>query len=469
MRGSIVAVLILGLVGPAQAASRTSFSVAAAETPFDATYREAAEEFGIPYELVKAVAFAQTAHHHVTDDHHTGRAGVMGLTPGLRAEAASMLGLSAQIIATDVRANVRAGAAILADRRARELTWNQSAIALADLSSEDLRARWLVKYARNLKAQGRLDLAGGAPAGAVQQSFGGGEYPGSNWVPAYSGNYTNASRAGSSINYVIIHDVEGSYEGCISWFQNSAANVSAHYVVSNEGDITQMVREEDIAWHAGNWSYNEQSVGIEHEGYASDPNSYPDTMYAASSALTRYLTDKYSIPRTRDFVIAHVEVPGSSHTDPGPYWQWDYYMELIEGGSQITGTLVGYVRETDIYEGAPIAGATITLDNGRTATTDADGYYEIPDLELAAYQVTASAEGYETAIDTKDIEAHGVWWKSLALVPTGSTGEEPDVNPQRNASGIDGGFSCSVATTAARAPWAAMLAFGAILALRRRR
>ncbi|MBA4494866.1 N-acetylmuramoyl-L-alanine amidase [Paenactinomyces guangxiensis] len=161
------------------------------------------------------------------------------------------------------------------------------------------------------------------------------DYPGARWVPAHSSNYTASNREanGLSIDYVIIHTTQGSYAGAISWFQNSSSNVSAHYVIrSSDGEITQMVQNKDIAWHAGNWTYNQHSIGIEHEGYVNDPKWYTDAMYRASANLTRWLCDKYGIPKTRSHIIGHNEVPGATHTDPGPNWNWTYYMSLVNGG-----------------------------------------------------------------------------------------------------------------------------------------
>src|SRR5213075_2565387 len=95
--------------------------------------------------------------------------------------------------------------------------------------------------------------------GTIAQGMG---YPGAIWNPASSSNYQAASRGAGDINYIIIHTVQGSYAGCINWFQNPAAQVSAHYVVrSSDGEITQMVDDSDIAWHVA--CFNSQSIGIE--------------------------------------------------------------------------------------------------------------------------------------------------------------------------------------------------------------
>jgi N-acetyl-anhydromuramyl-L-alanine amidase AmpD len=162
------------------------------------------------------------------------------------------------------------------------------------------------------------------------------DYPPAAWVPANSGNYRVSSRETSyNIDRVVIHVTQGSYAGTISWFQNPSANVSAHYVIkSSNGAITQMVRDKDVAWHAGNSTYNNRSIGLEHEGWVSDASWFTDAMYRASAALTRHLCDKYGIPKTRTGIIGHNEVPGATHTDPGRYWNWTTYMNYVTGGSQ---------------------------------------------------------------------------------------------------------------------------------------
>src|SRR3546814_1715674 len=75
----------------------------------------------------------------------------------------------------------------------------------------------------------------------------------------------------SAVREVAIHTMQGSYAGSISWFQNSSSQVSAHYLIrSSDGQVTQMVREYNKAWHVR--SHNPRSIGIEHEGYISNPD-----------------------------------------------------------------------------------------------------------------------------------------------------------------------------------------------------
>jgi len=90
-------------------------------------------------------------------------------------------------------------------------------------------------------------------------------YPGAEWQPASTSNYQVASRAVGDIDHIVIHDTEGNFNGTVSWFQDPAAQVSAHYVVrSSDGHVVQMVAEKNIAWH--DKCFNTNTVGIEHEG-----------------------------------------------------------------------------------------------------------------------------------------------------------------------------------------------------------
>ena len=98
--------------------------------------------------------------------------------------------------------------------------------------------------------------------------------------------------------------------------------------------------EKDIASHAGNWSYNQNSIGIEHEGYSNNSAWFTDTMFRSSAQLTAYLANKYQIPIDRQHIIGHNEVPdpynpvgygGATHNIncPGQNWWWDLYMSYV--------------------------------------------------------------------------------------------------------------------------------------------
>ncbi|GLY24987.1 N-acetylmuramoyl-L-alanine amidase [Micromonospora sp. NBRC 101691] len=192
------------------------------------------------------------------------------------------------------------------------------------------------------------------------------------WVPASTSNYTVATRpTGQPVTHVVIHVTQGSYSSAINWFQNPASKVSAHYTFrSSDGAVTQSVREKDIAWHAGNWTYNTQSIGIEHEGWVDNPAWFTDAMYRASATLTRNLANKYGIPKTRSNIIAHKEVPGATHTDPGPHWNWTYYMQLVNGVTGIgSGTVHSGTAVLNVRSGPGTGHAVVGSLSGGTAVS----------------------------------------------------------------------------------------------------
>ena len=185
------------------------------------------------------------------------------------------------------------------------------------------------------------------------------DYPPAIWDPAPECNWEPRTK---EVSAVVIHYTEGSYAGCISWFKNCDAEVSAHYVIrSFDGQVTQMVREADKAWHAR--TANGYTIGIEHEAYGDIASFFTEAMYQSSADLVRSICRRYAVidgHRTfyRDTldngtclnygvhdlggeeactkIRGHQHYPDQSHTDPGPYWDWNYYYKLINEGGHVT-------------------------------------------------------------------------------------------------------------------------------------
>lgn len=165
------------------------------------------------------------------------------------------------------------------------------------------------------------------------------------FVPAASSNgqVSNRPANGIRIDTIVIHDTESSYESAITTFQ-SAGGSAAHYVMrSSDGAVTQMVPTKDIAFHAGNYSTNLHSIGIEHEGYAAHGGTwYTEAQYEATASLVRYLSDRFGIPLDREHIIGHDNVAGPNsslvagmHWDPGTSWDWEHLMSLL--GAPVAG------------------------------------------------------------------------------------------------------------------------------------
>jgi hypothetical protein len=179
-------------------------------------------------------------------------------------------------------------------------------------------------------------LAAASPAFARVQFT----VPTIHFVGASGSNYTVAHRPTSSIRLIVIHVTESSAASAITWFRNPKAQASANYVVGQDGAITQMVRDSDIAWHAGNWTINRESIGIEHGGYTYRKGTFTDAEYRASARLVASEMRHYILPIDRKHIIGHSQVPDPNHsglfggfahhTDPGPYWNWSLYMQYVQ-------------------------------------------------------------------------------------------------------------------------------------------
>lgn len=147
------------------------------------------------------------------------------------------------------------------------------------------------------------------------------------------------------IEYIVIHDTEGYFWPSVGLVQDPTY-VSWHYTLrSVDGHIAQHVKIKDVGWHAGNWYVNAKAIGLEHEGFAGHGTWYTEAMYRTSAKLVRYLAKKYNVPLDRHHIVGHDNVPGilpanvrTMHWDPGPYWDWGHYFDLLHAPFKSTGT-----------------------------------------------------------------------------------------------------------------------------------
>jgi N-acetylmuramoyl-L-alanine amidase len=109
----------------------------------------------------------------------------------------------------------------------------------------------------------------------------------------------------------------------------SGSEVSAHYVVFEDGGIVQCVAEGRRAWHAGASSWegatdiNSHSVGIEiaNPGHDGGYPDFPGIQIEAVIALSRDIVARHGIAPHR--VLAHSDVAPARKQDPGEKFPWD--------------------------------------------------------------------------------------------------------------------------------------------------
>lgn len=185
-------------------------------------------------------------------------------------------------------------------------------------------------------------------------------YPPIEYVPASRANY-DAGRT-AAITTIVIHETDGTWLSATNWFQNPRSHVSAHYLVRAwDGGIMQFVAEGDTAYHARN--ANPYSIGIEHEY---DPrHAIPHTIaqYRSSALLVCAIAKRYGIPTDRKHIIGHNEVPGTDHSDPGPTWNWSYYMSLVNACSWQRAQPVARAALRTVADQGYVPAAGLEFDN----------------------------------------------------------------------------------------------------------
>lgn len=170
---------------------------------------------------------------------------------------------------------------------------------------------WRIRY-RLLLAMSLLWLAACAPMPARN--------PMAHWVP--SPNYDMRRPVLIVLHFTNQHSVQKSLTTLRTG--NSGGPVSAHYLIGNEGDIYQLVADEQRAWHAGpgRWGtitdVNSASIGIELDNTGDEP--FAPAQINSLLRLLADLTDRLRIPRTQ--IIGHEDLAPTRKNDPGPRFPW---------------------------------------------------------------------------------------------------------------------------------------------------
>lgn len=255
------------------------------------------------------------------------------------------------------------------------------------------------------------------------------------------GNYDLANRPnnGLTINYIVIHDTEETYAATVSDFQNPTHYASANYVVrGSNGTVTQMVPDADVAWHAGNWYLNMHAVGVEQEGFAVQGATwFTERLYQTTAKLVRYLAARYHLPVDRQHVIGHDNVPGPStagipgmHWDPGPFWNWTHFMNLLGDYVAPTGSVRSPVvtinpdfatniqTVTDCENHTPVADQASSFVYLRTAPNATAPLFNDPGLNptgtvgttCAADWGDKASSGQQFAVAGRSGDWIAIWW-----------------------------------------------------------
>lgn len=136
------------------------------------------------------------------------------------------------------------------------------------------------------------------------------------------------------VSMVVLHYTEMKpVETALERLCDPEASVSAHYLITEEGEVVRLVAEDKRAWHAG-LSYwrghkdvNSASIGIEldHPGHELGYREFSEAQIDALVPLLHRIVKEHDIPRAN--VVAHSDVAPARKIDPGELFPWNRLAE----------------------------------------------------------------------------------------------------------------------------------------------
>ena len=148
-------------------------------------------------------------------------------------------------------------------------------------------------------------------------------------ISEFSPNFSNKIRKKNQIRFVIIH-----YTGMQSEIEsfkrliNPNSKVSCHYLINRKGLVIQLVKDQNIAWHAGkskwqqNINLNKNSIGIElvNKGHNKKYQSFSSHQIKSLIQLCKILKKKYKIKKNN--FLGHSDIAPLRKKDPGEKFPW---------------------------------------------------------------------------------------------------------------------------------------------------
>ena len=132
------------------------------------------------------------------------------------------------------------------------------------------------------------------------------------------------------IDSIILHYTDmPSTDEVLRWFTNPHSNVSAHYLIDEEGQIYHLIEEDKRAWHAGEsyWQgctdLNSCSIGIElsNPGHSYGYRPFPEAQIEGLLKLSKEIQIRWGIPRSH--ILGHSDIAPRRKQDPGHLFPWE--------------------------------------------------------------------------------------------------------------------------------------------------
>jgi hypothetical protein len=263
----------------------------------------------------------------------------------------------------------------------------------------------------------------------VQDGLDAPDSPVATWLPARAASFLGGRgpQERPVIDQVTIHTLvsPSTAEEYAQRLSTTNVRYVPHYVVG-PGTAIQVVRERYQVEH-GNTA-NATGIGIEHQGRANHPSYYTDELYRASAVLVRDICQRRGLAIDRASIRGHDEVAGSTHGDPGGYWDWEYYLALVADGDPTRLVLA----DGDVFADAGTAWAASAQWQRSPGTRSADHLGPFPtssygDLVLETTPLpddgsaTDDPAVYEVRIEREGRYVLSGWWPIRSSNNTATT------------------------------------------------
>lgn len=177
-------------------------------------------------------------------------------------------------------------------------------------------------------------------------------------VERFLTRHYSQGRDGNNIDKVVIHHNAGclSVDDIYNVWQSREA--SAHYQVTEDGTVGQLVHDWDTAWHAGSWEANSTSIGVEHANCGGAGDGWPisDATVIAGARLVAALCWGYNLGRPEWCVNVFPHQYFSSTACPGQLatvHRERYMAEAQRFYDELTGGTAPTVSRAEVRAEAP--------------------------------------------------------------------------------------------------------------------
>ena len=176
-------------------------------------------------------------------------------------------------------------------------------------------------------------------AAAILGIVGRNPQPGVDLMPAVTvaTSPNQSSRNGARVQFIVLHATAGaSCAQDLAWMRLPRAQVSAHYLVCEDGKIYRLVDESRMAWHAGHSAWeghrnlNGITIGIEFANRNNGTDAYDPPQLLAGAQLVRSIKMRYGLPDRN--VLTHQLIAPDRKNDPRAF-PWERFKPSTDLGN----------------------------------------------------------------------------------------------------------------------------------------